>query len=139
MRLRGERSTALLESVDLYPTIAELAGWPAPTAPRHLDGISVASLLDRRGASPRDAIFHAYPRTVAGRGGPLVGRAVRTSRYRLVEWKQPGAAPDTADLELYDYQADPGETRNLAPDEPSVVAKLRAVLAAQGEAKPQVR
>jgi iduronate 2-sulfatase len=138
MRLRGGRSTALVESVDLYPTIAELAGWPAP-ARRRLDGISVAGLLDRREPSLRDAIFHAYPRNVPSRGGALIGRAVRTSRYRLVEWKRPGAAPETAEIELYDYSKDPGETRNLAPDEPSVVAKLRALLTAQREAVPQVR
>ena len=35
-------------------------------------------------------------------------------------------------VELYDYQNDPGETRNLAADEPSMVAKLRVLLAAQG-------
>jgi iduronate 2-sulfatase len=136
MKLRGERSKALVETVDLYPTIAELAGWAAPVVPQSLDGISVAPLLDRRGASLRDAIFHAYPRNVPGRGA-LVGSAVRTSRYRLVEWKRPGAAPDIAEIELYDYQRDPEETRNLAPDEPSLVAKLRALLTAQGEAKPQ--
>jgi iduronate 2-sulfatase len=139
MRLRGARSMALVESVDLYPTIAELAGWPAPAAPRPLDGISVASLLDRREPSLREAIFHAYPRNVPSRGGAVVGRAVRTARYRLVEWKRPGAAPDSAEVELYDYLKDPGETRNLAADEPSVVAKLRALLTAQGEAIPQVR
>ena len=139
MKLRGERSTALVETVDLYPTIAELAGWPAPTTPRRLDGISVARLLDRRDVPTRDAIFHAYPRNVPSRGGALIGRAVRTPRHRLVEWKQPGAAPDTAEIELYDYQTDPAETRNLAADEPSVVAKLRALLTEQGEATPQVR
>jgi iduronate 2-sulfatase len=139
MRLRGERSRALVESVDIYPTIAELAGWPAPATPRRLDGISVASLLDRPDGSSKDAIFHAYPRNVPTRGGALIGRAVRTSRYRLVEWKRPGAAPDTAEIELYDYQTDPGETRNVATEEPSLVAKLRALLTAQGEAVPQVR
>jgi iduronate 2-sulfatase len=139
MRLRGERSRALVESVDIYPTIAELAGWPAPATPRRLDGISVASLLDRRDGSSKDAIFHAYPRNVPSRGGALIGRAVRTSRYRLVEWKRSGAAPDTAEIELYDYQTDPGETRNVAADEPSLVAKLRALLTAQGDAVPQVR
>jgi iduronate 2-sulfatase len=56
-----------------------------------------------------------------------------------VEWKRSGAAPDTAEIELYDYQTDPGETRNVAADEPSLVAKLRALLTAQGEAVPQVR
>lgn len=41
-------------------------------------------------------------------------------------------------LELYDYEADPAETRNLAADRPEVVAPLRALLARQPEAKPQI-
>ena len=135
MKRRGERSAALVETVDIYPTIAELTGRPAPAVPQKLDGNSFARLLDREGAATKAAIFHAYPRNVPRRGGFLIGRAVRTARYRLVEWKQPGGAPETADLELYDYEADPAETRNLAADEPSVVATLRALLAAQGEAK----
>jgi iduronate 2-sulfatase len=139
MKQRGARTQALVESVDVYPTIAELAGWPAPAVPQKLDGVSFAPLLDRPGAASKDAIFHAYPRNVSSRGGVLVGRAVRTARYRLVEWKLPGAGPETADLELYDYQADPAETRNLAADQPSVVASLRALLSKQGEAAPPFR
>jgi iduronate 2-sulfatase len=139
MKTRGARTAALVETVDIYPTIAELAGWPAPAVPQKLDGVSFAKLLDRPDAASKEAIFHAYPRNVASRGGFLVGRAVRTGRYRLVEWKQPGAAPDTADIELYDYETDPAETRNLAPDEPSVVVKLRALLTGQGEAQPPLR
>jgi iduronate 2-sulfatase len=64
---------------------------------------------------------------------------VRTSRYRLIEWKKPGAAADTAELELYDYETDPAENRNLAAEQPAVVAELRAILSGQPEAKPQLR
>ena len=139
MKARGVRSAALVETVDLFPTISELAGLAAPAVPQKLDGRSVATLV-RTGSEPvrREAIFHAYPRNVPPRGGLLIGRAVRTARHRLVEWKVPGAAPDTADLELYDYETDPAETRNLARDQPSVVAGLRALLTAQGEAKAQL-
>jgi iduronate 2-sulfatase len=56
-----------------------------------------------------------------------------------VEWKKIGAPANTAILELYDYETDPGETRNLAGDQPEVVSRLRAILARQPEAKPQVR
>jgi iduronate 2-sulfatase len=56
-----------------------------------------------------------------------------------VEWKRPGAAPDTAEMELYDFQTDPEETENLAGKKPKVVAELRAMLARQPEAKPQFR
>ena len=63
---------------------------------------------------------------------------MRTERYRLVEWKVPSEAPETAELELYDYETDPQETKNLATEQPEVVKDLRAMLAKYPEAKPQV-
>jgi iduronate 2-sulfatase len=68
----------------------------------------------------------------------MLGRAVRSERYRLVEWKEIGAAPSTAILELYDYENDPLETKNLAKDKPDIVTHLRAILSKQPEAKPQI-
>jgi iduronate 2-sulfatase len=94
-------------------------------------------LLKDPAAPFKDAIFHVYPRHPRNRG-MLLGRAVRTERYRLVEWKNPGADPDTAELELYDYLEDPLETKNVAPSRPLVVADLRAILARLPEAQPQV-
>jgi iduronate 2-sulfatase len=130
----GTRATnALVETVDIYPTLAELAGLPAPKVPQGMDGRSFASALRDPKLSPRDHLFHAYPR------GERIGRAVRTARYRLVEWKVPGAAAASADLELYDYETDPLETKNLATTQPEVVAQLRALLAKQPEAKPQIK
>ncbi len=126
----GVKTVALAETVDLYPTLCELAGLPVPS---HLDGASVVAVLKDPAAATKEAVFHVYPR------GPRMGRAVRTAHHRLVEWKNPGAAADTAVLELYDYEADPAETKNLAPEQPEVVARLRAILAQQPEAKPQVR
>ena len=67
----------------------------------------------------------------------LVGRCGRP-RYRLVEWKVPGEDPKKAIYELYDYEADPGENKNLAKDKPEVVKELAAILAKQPEAKPQI-
>ena len=66
-----------------------------------------------------------------------MGRAIRTERYRLVEWRQPGAPAESAELELYDYRDDPYESSNLAARRPEVVARLRAKLAAYPEAKPR--
>jgi iduronate 2-sulfatase len=144
----GSRSQALVETVDLYPTLAELAGLPAPKFARPLahargsvqaiDGKSFVSTLKSPKASTKEAIFHVYPRSPREKG-PILGRAVRTERYRLVEWKVPGASPESADIELYDYELDPEETRNIAADKPELVAKLRKLLAAQPEAKPQAK
>jgi iduronate 2-sulfatase len=130
----GAGTGALAESVDVFPTLCELARLAPPPG---LDGASfVAALKDPVRAKSKQAVFHVYPRSPRDLG-PILGRAVRTERYRLVEWKKPGAAPDTAILELYDYQDDPGETKNLAASKPAVVAELRTILAKQPEAKPQ--
>ena len=135
---RGARTRALVESVDVYPTLVELAALPAPATQPALDGRSFVATLRDPAAPTKPAIFHAYPRSRPG-DGAIIGRAVRTERHRLVEWKKPGAAPETAELELYDYTADPDETHNLVSAQPGVVTKLRALLAAQPEARPQVR
>lgn len=134
----GTRAAGLIETVDLYPTLRELAGLADQPLPQPLDGRSLVPMLKNPSLAPAEAVFHAYPRHPRGKGA-LIGRAVRTARHRLVEWKVPGAPPESADLELYDYQVDPQETRNLAASEPATVARLRALLAAQPEATPQVR
>lgn len=133
----GSSTGQFAETVDLYPTLAELAGLPPPEVPQSLDGTSLAPVLRDPQARVRDHAYHAYPRRPQGRF--LLGRAIRTERYRLVEWKSPGAAPETAEFELYDYEADPGETKNLAKDQPAVLAQMRAILARHPEAKPVIR
>ncbi len=132
----GGRSRALIETVDIYPTLCELAGLPVPGG---LDGKSfVPALEDPSSARTKEAVFHVYPRSTIELGW-MLGCAVRTERYRLVEWKKPGAAAEAALLELYDYVVDPDETRNLILEQPEVARRLRALLGKQPEAKPQWR
>jgi iduronate 2-sulfatase len=57
----------------------------------------------------------------------------------MVEWKVPGAETSTAEYELYDYEKDPLETKNLAASQPEVLATLKAILATHPQAKPQLR
>jgi iduronate 2-sulfatase len=126
----ASKTSAMVETVDIYPTLCELAGLDAPAG---LDGRSFAATLRDPKAATRDHIIHVYPRT------GLLGRAIRTERYRLVEWKTPGADAGTAVFELYDYETDPLETKNLAADKPEVVTQMRAILAGHPEAKPQLK
>lgn len=129
----GTRTRQLAETVDLYPTLADLAGLSKPDVPQPLDGVSLVPVLRQPAARVRDHAYHAFPRQRAGE--PVIGRAIRTERYRLVEWKTPGAPLESADLELYDYVLDPEETKNRAAAEPAVVAELQAILARHPEAK----
>jgi iduronate 2-sulfatase len=123
------KTDSMVESVDLYPTLCKLAGLPIPEG---LDGASFAQVIDNPDAPTKDYILHCFPR------GARLGRAVRTPRYRLVEWKFPGQKAEKAVYELYDYESDPGENKNLADDKPEVVKELKAILAKQPEAKPQI-
>ena len=120
----------LAESVDIFPTLAELAGLPAPKGPQKIDGKSLVPVLKNPDARVRDHAFHAYPK---GR----MGRAIRTERYRLVEWKKPGADSKTAEFELYDYEMDPLESKNHAAAKPGVVEELREILGRYPEAVPR--
>ena len=123
----GSSTKQLTETVDLFPTLAELAGLPKPTGPQRMDGVSLVPVLKDPAARVRDHAYHCFPKR-------QMGRAIRTERYRLVEWKQPGASTDCAELELYDYEKDPLETKNLAAEQPETVQELRAILARHPEA-----
>jgi uncharacterized sulfatase len=108
----------LTELVDLYPTIASVCGL---TPPRALEGQSFVPLLDDPGRSWKTAAFTQ----VAAPDG-IVGRGVRTDRYRYIRWT--GPYPDE---ELYDSRSDPREFTNLArsPDKhKATLAEMRAVL-----------
>lgn len=127
---KGQPTSAMFETVDFYPTLAALAGLPPPAGPQPIDGRSQISVLkDPAHAVVRDHVYHAYPRNRQKLGGSWLGRAIRTSRYRLVVWQpfnNPSQAPD---IELYDYVADPHESENVANRNPRVVAELQALLA----------
>ncbi len=121
-----------VETVDIFPTLAELAGLPQPAGPQPIDGLSLVPVLKDPSTTVRDHAYHCYPRS-EGR----IGRAIRTDRYRLVEWKKPGKPADQAELELYDYQVAAPESENLAKQMPDVVKELRAILARHPEAEPK--
>ncbi len=103
MRAAGQCTAALVELVDMYPTLAELAGLPLPEG---LEGTSFAPLLNEPKLPWKTAAFSQYPM-----GGHL-GTAMRTERYRYVEWADKGG--QVVARELYDHEADPQENENIA-------------------------
>ncbi|MBL8815213.1 MAG: sulfatase-like hydrolase/transferase [Planctomyces sp.] len=118
----GSVTRQLAESVDIFPTLAELAGLEIRSGPQPIDGRSLVPVLRDPSFRVRNHAYHVFPKA-------RLGRAIRTERYRFVEWRNGDETPETAELELYDYETDPLETRNLASEQPDVVAELRAILA----------
>ena len=124
MKNAGSHSRALLEFVDIYPTLCELAGIPLPG---HLEGTSFKPLLDDPGRPWKAAAFSQWPR---GRGktgiGDLMGYTMRTDRYRFTIWVDRNDNSHVASIELYDHQRDPQENVNIAgkPEYSEIVKQL---------------
>ncbi len=104
----GSVTEALVEFVDIYPTLAELCRLKAPA---DLEGTSLRPLIDDPRRAWKTAAFSIYPKRIPGAGEGF-GRAMRTQRHRLVEWSSNDGAFTAR--ELYDEQADPGENVNVA-------------------------
>lgn len=112
----GAHTRSLVELVDIYPTLCELAGLPRPT---HLEGISAAPLLAEPERPWKRAVFSQYPRSVKRPGEKtlrLMGYSMRTDRYRLTVWVHRDAPTVIEATELYDLASDPLENTNLAND-----------------------
>ncbi len=121
----GRVVDSIAAHIDLLPTLAELCGIGADTA-EPLDGISLAPLLlgKRQPELAQRMIFHRSPgwrRLVAYRAPvitdlqPFAG-AVRTQRWRAVN--------EGNGWQLYDMQADPSQTKDVADQHTEVVERL---------------
>ena len=116
----GQRTDAIVELLDMYPTLADLCGLKAPA---QLEGRSLRPVLDHPGAGAgdpgarvKDAAFTWHPRPAyppAGTKPEAMGYSMRTDRYRYTEWRD-FKSGDVVARELYDHRDDPGETVNLA-------------------------
>lgn len=105
-------------SIDLFPTIAELTGEPAPAG---LDGRSLAALLTGDGRLDREALYWHYPHYHPGGARPY--GAVRAGDLKLIQYDEDGHR------ELFDLAADPSETANVANQRPAESAALAMQLA----------
>ena len=139
MKNSGAHADALVEFVDIYPTLCDLAGIPKPG---FLEGTSVKPLLDDPKLPWKTAAFSQYPRNAGHTGaGKLMGYTMRTDRYRFTVWVSNADHAKVEATELYDHQTDPQENYNIAkkPENAELVAKLMAQWKAGWQAaKPTV-
>lgn len=117
----GRGTRALTEFVDIYPTLAELCGLPAPA---HCEGSSMLPLLEDPARPWKKAVFSQYPRQ-----GNHMGYSMRTEQYRYTEWIHRESGQIAA-RELYDHASGPLAARNLAGDVEyaATVSELSALL-----------
>lgn len=133
MKQAGATTNAIVEFVDIYPTVAELAGLSLPD---HLEGKSLRPLLDQPSRDWPSVAISQYPRTV--KGHRLMGYSMRTDRYRFTCWVDRKDHKQIEAIELYDHQTDPQENINIAgaPDNEGVVAKLTTQLMSHPAVNP---
>ena len=99
--VRGELAAGLVESVDIYPTLTELAGLPTP---EHIQGKSFKPQLDDPNVNGKSAVFPRWRNA----------DSIRTDRYYFTEWRNPSG--EVVANMLFDHSNDPEETVNLAGD-----------------------
>jgi arylsulfatase A-like enzyme len=128
----NQTTSALVELVDLYPTICELAGLPIPDTQAHggypLEGDSLVALINDQTMQSRRGAFSRWQR------GGYVGHSMRTDRYRFTKWVKSNDEKVVI-YELYDHSLDPDETINVAADVryTAILPALEAALAAGGK------
>jgi iduronate 2-sulfatase len=120
MKQPGKACEAIVETVDLFPTIAELAGL---SAPKTLDGLSILPMLQDPNAGGKDSAHSFW------RNNGNSGQSIRTERYRLIRWIN-DKTKEVAQVELYDHQNDDLESKNIAADNPEIVKALLVKLLA---------
>jgi iduronate 2-sulfatase len=102
----GKATRSVVETLDIFPTLTDLAGLPKP---EFAHGVSLRSILDNPQAPGHTAISYTKARTI------------RTETHRLIAHKN-------GHLELYDHTSPAGETENIAENHPELVQQLIAQL-----------
>jgi iduronate 2-sulfatase len=120
----GRTSSRPVELVDLYPTLADLAGLAPPS---RLEGFSLRPLIEDPKASWDHAAYTQVQRGAFNQdpSDDVPGHSVRTEQWRYTEW-----AFGKQGMELYDHVSDPQELHNLASGAKyaEVVDRMKALL-----------
>lgn len=133
LKQKGNTANGLVELIDIYPSLCQLAGLPVPGT---LQGMSFVPLLENPGKAGKSAAFSQHTRESYKRDiypdRDVMGYSVRTPQYRFTRW-QTGTVENPRDviaIELYDHQKDPDENVNLAgnPAYAAIVKQMTLVL-----------
>lgn len=109
MRQAGRSSDSIVELIDIYPTLADLAGLPIPEI---LEGKSLTPILNEPNADVKQAAYTQHPRPAYYRGQPeVMGVSVATKEFRYTEWREFKTGKTRA-VEYYDHTKDFRESRN---------------------------
>jgi len=121
---RNAASARVVEFLDLYPTVVELAGLAVP---KGLQGVSLVPLLE----DPKHPWDH--PAFTQNARPGFMGRSVRTERWRYIEWDD-----GRKGVQLYDHDTDPREYVNLAqdPKHADTIKSLKKILRESTQATP---
>ncbi|MEX0818961.1 MAG: sulfatase [Pirellulaceae bacterium] len=112
---QGQHSDALVELLDLYPTLVDLCGLPNVTG---IEGVSLRPVLADPATAVKPAAYTQHPRPAYYKGKPeAMGCSVRTERYRYTEWRDFDTGKVVA-KELYDHDSDAEESRNVVASPP---------------------
>lgn len=130
----GSTCEAPVEFVDVYPTLADLAGLPAP---ENLHGMTLRPYLENPDAAMQKPAISQYPRSAPEHGGQVMGYSIRDDRWRGTFWRSRKDGR-LVHLELYDEQNDPDERTNVAknPENEEVILSLRKHLPEIGSDAP---
>jgi arylsulfatase A-like enzyme len=101
----GSKCSEPITTLDVYPTLVELAGFQAPA---HCDGKSIVSQIKDVKTPVKRSALTSY--RFVGQTGNRVGHSLRNNRYRYIYYE------DNSLEELYDHETDPNEFTNLAYD-----------------------
>ncbi|MCM2372652.1 sulfatase [Aporhodopirellula aestuarii] len=116
VRLPGQHSMtgetkAIVESVDIYPTLCDFAGL---TTPSFVEGQSLVPII--QGTSNGKQAAFSQIRPVNRKKRNLMAYSVRTKDFRYVQWCEPDNQYAITWRELYDHRTDPEETVSVIDD-----------------------
>ncbi|MGE9270596.1 MAG: sulfatase [Verrucomicrobiales bacterium] len=103
----GQKSEALVELLDLFPTLCDLADVEIPS---FVQGKSLVPVLEQVDAEVHEGVVNQYYRNFKGR--QYMGYSIRTKSHRLMEWRD-FETGEVVSRELYDHRTGHRETENL--------------------------